>query len=215
MKFIKLLVVLLCMYSLSACEEEYSYPNVVTELTEVETDSQGKLSRLITDRGESYAIGQQPEKLKLVADTLYRVLSVFEPMEEKNSPLHVYSIQPVFAYPPLPIKDFKEGIKTDPVDIQSIWRSGKYLNLILEVQTKDKKHAFHFADDGISTRNDGYRTLNLIFYHDRKDDYEAFTSKYCFSIPLNSYEGKLRKGDKILLHIQTYKEGKTTREFDF
>lgn len=213
MILIRLFVILLCMCSIAACEEEYSYPNVITELTEMQTNSHGKLSKLITDRGKSFSIEQQPENLKLVQDTLYRMISVFEPMEE--AAVRVYSVQPVFARPPLPINEFKGGLKTDPVDIQSIWRSGKYLNLILEVQTKDKKHSFHFADNGISMGNDGRRTLDLIFYHDRGNDYEAFTSKYCFSIPLKQYEGKLTQGDKILLHIHTYKEGMTTREFDF
>ena len=221
MILIRIFFILLCMLSLEACkEDEYAYPNVLTELTETETDSDGMLSQLTTDQGETFKVCEQPADYKFKTDTLYRMLTVFEIMNEQTKQLKVYSARPVFSKVPQPESYFKGSIKTDPVDIQSIWRSGNYLNLILNVQTKDKPHAFHFVDQGIHTCDTTASTtktqvLEITFFHDRKQDYEAFTTKYCFSIPLRPYQNKMRKGDKIRLHINTYKEGETTREFNF
>ena len=217
----RLFLFLLCMLSLGACKEDYSYPNVLTELAEVQTDAGGKLSKLTTDDGRTFSVKIQSAENKFVPDTLYRMLTVFEPLEEQNNQLKVYSAQPVFSKFAQPVSFFKEGIKTDPVDIQSIWYSGSYLNFILCVQTKDKPHVFHFVDQGIhkmnqsGTDSQGKKVLELTFYHDRNKDYEAFTTKYCFSIPLKPYEKVLNKGDIIRLHLNTYKEGKVIREFEY
>lgn len=222
----RLFFILLCMFSVGACKEDYSYPNVLTELAEVQTDEKGGLKELTTDRGETFTVAKYTSTITFTADTLYRMLTVFEPIEANSNQLLVYTAQPVFSELPLPFEQVKDSMKTDPVDIQSIWRSGNYLNMILHVQTKEKPHEFHFVDQGICPYNQKpegnspqaeqkRQVLELTFYHDRKEDYEAFTSKYCFSIPLKTYEGKLRKGDKIRLHLNTYKEGFTIREFDF
>ena len=225
------LLILLCVLSIGACKEDYSYPNVLTELTEVQTDGNGMMKTLTTDRGEAFTIAKCAQAVKLTADSLYRMLTVFEPLEGSNNHLLLHAAQPVFSEYPIPVDKFEDNIKTDPVDIQSIWRSGNYLNMILHVQTKDKKHEFHFVENGIypyelpkggtNTKegsfagDEGRQMLEISLYHDRKDDYEAFTSKYCFSIPLKRYEGKLKKGDVIRLNLNTYKEGNTYRDFEF
>ena len=216
----KLFYILLCMLSLGACKEEYSYPNVLTQLTEIQTDTEGRMVRLITDLGQSYEISLVSSNNKvLVADTLYRMLTVYELGEEPTDPIYIYSAKPVFSEIPKPMSSFENGIKTDPVDVQSIWYSGNYLNMILLVQTKNTPHVFHFVNLGIHTNdaptNKEQKVLDLTIYHDRRGDYEAFTSKYCFSIPLKTFNDQLHKGDLIRFHLNTYKEGTVTREFNF
>ena len=220
----RLSFILLCMLSLGACKEDYSYPNVLTELTEIQTDENGHLKVLTTDRGETFTVGKYVSTTQFTADSLYRMLTVFEPLEEHPNQLLVHVAQPVFSEFPILVNQLEDGMKTDPVDIQSIWRAGNYLNMILHIQTKEKRHKFHFIDHGISPYethsstsqdNKGKQVLELTFYHDRGEDYEAFTSNYCFSIPLRPYEEKLKKGDIIRIHLNTYKEGFITREFKF
>ena len=212
----RIFFILLCMLSLGACKEEYTYPNVLTELTEIQTDAKGQLKELTTDRGEVFTIVQQQANNKFVADTLYRMLTIYEPIIGQTNQILVHSAQSVLSEIPIPASSFEEGIKTDPVDIQSIWKSGNYLNMILLVQTKDKPHVFHFVDQGISLLGNGKRkVLDLTIHHDRKGDYEAFTTKYCFSIPLKTFKHKMQEGDLIRFHLNTYKEGVTTREFKF
>lgn len=215
MRLSKLIFILLCMLSLGACKEEYVYPNVLTELTELQTDENGRFKNLITDRGESFGIAKLTQDSLLVSDTLYRALTVYAPIEGETDLVHIYSANAVFSKIPVKRLDVATEIKTDPVDIQSIWRSGRYLNMILRVQVKNSTHVFHFIEDGITANSDGTRTLSLTFHHDRKKDYEAFTQKICFSIPLWYYESRLQKGDKICLSLNTYKEGVVTKEFIF
>mgnify|MGYP000508053380 FL=1 len=108
----------------------------------------------------------------------------------------------------------RDRIKTDPVAIQSIWRGGNYLNLILQVKVKDQKHGYHFIENKLENK-DGEQTLYLTLYHDRNNDIEGFNRKVYLSVPLWAYAGKLHKGDKIVFNIRTYKEGMTSRIFYF
>ena len=73
--------------------------------------------------------------------------------------------------------------KTDPLDIQSVWKSGNYINLILLPMAKEKSHIFHFIDEGISNNGDGSRTLHLTLYHNQNGDYEAFTDTSSDTLP--------------------------------
>ena len=105
--------------------------------------------------------------------------------------------------------------KTDPWDIQSVWKSGNHINLILLPMAKEKSHIFHFIDEGISDNGDGSRTLHLTLYHNQNGDYEAFTRKSYLSIPLWAYEGQLTQGDKVVLRINTYEKGFVSYEFTY
>lgn len=221
----RLLFILLCMLSLGACKEDYTYPNVLTELAEVETDKNGYIKQLTTDYDKTFNIISYESKGPLVPDTLYRMLTVFEEIKGNEAQLKLYSAQPIFSELTRPFQEFKDSFKCDPVDIQSIWMSKKYLNFILHVQTKDKPHRFHFVDLGIRPADKKYSTkgqtsqenkmLEIALYHDKNNDYEAFTSKYCFSIPLKPYMKTMKEGDVIRLHINTYKEGQAIRDFHF
>ena len=52
------------MLSMGACKEEYEYPDVITEFTEIQTDKNGKPCQLITDQGKTFQITGLPENLK-------------------------------------------------------------------------------------------------------------------------------------------------------
>lgn len=213
------MVLLLCMLLWEGCkEEDYVYPSVVTEFIGAQTDSDGTISQLVADNGTVYPVLQRDGLGGLVADTLYRTISIYEPLPQedgKETAAQLYSCQLVLSMNPLAEKAFKGQIKTDPVDIQSIWLSGNYVNMILLVQYKDQAHAYHFIDEGFTANEDGTRTLNLRLYHDRKNDYEAFTKQVYLSVPLKKYLQSLQKGDKIRFYLNTYKEQETYREFDY
>ena len=213
------IVLLLCMLLWEGCkEEDYVYPNVVTEFIGVQTDHEGTISQLVADNGTVYPVLQRDGRGGLVADTLYRTVSIYEPIvqeEGKGTAAQLYSCQLVLSMDPVAEAAFKGNIKTDPVDIQSIWLSGNYVNMILLVQYKDQTHAYHFIDEGFTPNEDGTQTLNLRLYHDRRNDYEAFTKQVYLSVPLKNYLQLLRKGDKIRFSLNTYKEQETYREFDY
>lgn len=203
---------LLCICLFEACkEEEYVYPDVITEFIGAATDENGTLTRLIADNGEEYRIQARSGLDGLKKDTLYRTISIYQPLE--NQTVQLYSSELVLSMIPVSAKQIIGDIKTDPVDIERMWLSGKYLNMVLLAKVKEESHSYHFIDQGIQKEADGTQTLHLQLYHNRNNDYEAFTRKVYLSVPLWAYDGKLKQGDKIVFHISTYEEGDTQREF--
>lgn len=213
-KFLTYIFLTVFLLSNEGCQEDdYVYPDVLTEFTEVQTNDEGVLTYLLTDQGDKYQILEREGLDGLTPDSIYRTLCVYQITDVEKETVQLYSAQKVLSMLPKPASAFSNGIRTDPLDIQSIWLSGKYLNMVLLPMAKDKSHIFHFVENSLTQDNEGRAQLELTLYHDQNGDYEAFTRKTYLSIPLWGYGNKLDTGDRIVLHIQTYKEGNTTREF--
>lgn len=215
-----LLSTFFCLLFLGACKEnEYVYPNVISTFIDVTTDTSGTLQDLITDKGETLQILNREGLDGLTPDSTYRTVSIYEPKEtdtQGNATALLYSCQLIIAVKPVTANKLPDGIaKTDPLNIQSVWKSGNYLNLILLPMAKEKSHIFHFIEDGITDNEDGSRTLHLTLYHNQNGDYEAFTRKSYLSIPLWAYEGRLAQGDQVILRINTYEKGFVSYEFTY
>ena len=203
--------ILFAVVLLTACgEEEYVFPDLITEMSCLRTDSKGFGTQIITDEGTIWHLQEGSRPDSLTADSLYRVVSRFAPVADSEAV--AYSFWEVIS--PLPKPENEYGsIHMDPVSIQSIWRSGDYLNMVLQVKVKDQEHELSFIDNGVVTNTDGSQTLTLSLFHDRKNDVEGFDQKFYLSVPLWHYQEKLNKGDAIVFQLYTYKEGMTTRTF--
>lgn len=215
-----LLSTFFCLLLLGACkEDEYVYPNVISTFIDVTTDADGTLQNLITDKGETLQILNQKGLDGLTPDSIYRSVSIYEPKAtdaQGNATALLYSCQLIISVKPVTADKLPNGIaKTDPLYIQSVWKSGNYLNLILLPMAKDKSHIFHFVEEGITDNGDGSRTLHLTLYHDQNGDYEAFTRKSYLSVPLWAYEGRLTQGDRVIIRINTYEKGFVSYEFTY
>lgn len=212
------IIILVCIVAFSSCKkDEYVYPSVLTELVDIKTNSSGKLSYIQSDNGDMYQIMERSGLEGFTPDSTYRALSIFEPGESSNDVFtaKVYSCQFVISVIPSPADKFDKGVKTDPLDIDRIWSSGNYINMVLDIMAKDKTHVLNFVDNGITNNADGSKTLDITVYHDQNGDYEAYTKKAYASIPLWPYREVLAEGDRIIVHINTFKEGNTTREFHY
>ena len=196
---------------LTACgEDEYVFPDLVTEFSCLKTDDKGFGTQIITDEGKTWNLQENNRPNKLTPDSTYRVVSRYAPIDETYAT--AYSFWQVTSPIPQP-ESMYETISTDPVSVQSIWRSGDYLNLILQIMVKDQKHELSFIENGITTNEDGSQTLTLTLSHDRNDDVEGFNEKHYLSVPLWHYQDKLNKGDHIVFNLNTYQEGTTSRTF--
>ena len=205
--------ILFAVVLLTACgEEEYVFPDLITEMSCLRTDSKGFGTQIITDEGTIWHLQEGSRPDSLTADSLYRVVSRFAPVADSEAV--AYSFWKVISPLPKPESEY-ESIHLDPVDIQSIWQSGDYLNMVLQVMVKDKEHELSFIDNGITSNANGTQTLHLTLFHHRKDDVEGFMQKYYLSVPLWHYQGKLNKGDTIVFELYTYKEGMTQRTFTY
>ena len=212
-RFLKRYSILLAALLFTSCgEEEYVFPDLVTEMVCLKTDANGYGTHFITDKGHTWNLPKGNQPNKLTADSTYRVVSRYAPLNDTDA--QAYSFYQAISNLPKPAGEY-ESIHTDPVSIQSIWRSGDYLNMVLQIKVKDQKHDLSFIDNGITTNDDGTQTLALTLYHDRKGDVEGFDEKYYLSIPLWHYQDKLNKGDQIVFQLNTYKEGMTSRNYTY
>lgn len=186
--------------SCSDKDDGYVYPSLLSEFADVCTDESGVFSHLLTDKGERLYIVNASEIVAdgVTPDTLYRVLSRYELVEGGAK---VYSLQAIYASYAQPADAFLDGIKTDAVEMQSLWRGGNYLNMILLVKAQDGKHLFCFIEDSLITSPTGVHSLYLSLYHDAGDDVQAYTQKAYLSVPLQPYASVLSFGDSIFFSI--------------
>ena len=195
----------------SACgKEDYVYPNLITEMACLKTDGNGVGTQIVTDQGIVWHLLKDNRPDSLTADSTYRVVSRFAPLNESEA--QAYAFWKVVAPLPKPEKK-SETIHTDPVSIQSMWQSGDYLNMVLHVKVKDQEHELSFIENGITANTDGTQTLMLTLFHNRKGDIEGFDQKFYLSVPLWHYQDKLNKGDRIVFQLNTYQEGMASRTF--
>ena len=199
----------LLIISLWSCsDDDYKYPSVVSEFADVYTNTDGKLDYLITDNNLKLSISNTVSADGLVPDSAYRVICTYQQNEENDKEARLYSISLINA--PYAIPAFLvEEKKNDPVEVQSIWRGGNYLNLILLLKAQNIPHSFLFLQDSIVSVNE--RTnLYISLYHDKEGDLEAYTQKAYLSMPLQPYQRLLKEGDTICLSINTYDKGVQT-----
>lgn len=212
------LLALLC-----SCEDEgdnYRYPSVRTDFVCLTTDATGLLEAMRLDDGRSYAIHLTDELLEAVdyqaptykRDTLYRAIGVYELVttEGGDTVADLYSIGNIISSVPTPLhKD--ETLHQDPVYLQSIWISGGYLNLVLEVKALKGQHSIGFVD----TTPEEMHGKEFTFYHRVIDDVESYRQKLYGSIPLTPFSKQLQQGDTLRFVVNTYDKGKRAWSFAF
>lgn len=195
-------------------EDEYAYPDLLTEMVCIQTNDKGEGFLLETDNGEIWQIPLNQRPTELTPDSTYRVLGRYERPAASDGTTRLYALHSVVSSLPVPEAEF-DSIYMDKVSIQSIWRSGDYLNMILKVMYKDEQHELGFIENGLRTDKDGKKVLSLTLYHNRKDDIEGFYRKCYLSVPLWHYADRLNPADSIVFHLNTYEEGMTSRIFTY
>lgn len=210
------LLTLLC--SCEQAGDDYRYPSVVTDFACLITDAQGKAERMRLDDGSSYRVHFTDDYFEAHerephyhADTLYRAICVYELTTEQDDTLaELYSIGSVMAYAPTPLRE-GERLHQDPVYLQSIWLSGGFLNMVLEIKALNGKHSVGYVD----TTPEGMQGKEFTFYHEVISDVESYRQKLYGSIPLAPFSEQLQPGDTLRFVVNTYDKGNTSYEFTF
>ena len=207
------LLALLC-----SCEDamdDYRYPSVVTDYACLVTDAAGEPSKLHLDNGCAYPIvyadeymEAHPQLPSYKADTAYRVVSIYE--LGSDSVARIYSLSRTVSDIPTPLPT-GEQLHQDPAYLQSIWLSGGYLNMVIEIKALDGKHSIGFVD----TTPEGMKGKEFTFYHKVIDDVESYRQRLYGSIPLQPFDRELQVGDTLRFVIRTYDEGMKRSEFYF
>ncbi|MCE2616820.1 NigD1/NigD2 family lipoprotein [Phocaeicola oris] len=199
---------------LAACshETDYIYPNLITEILDMTTDSNGTASTLIKDNGTIFCINNTMKIDGLSPDSTFRILAKYAIND--NNGCTVYSTIRCISPYPIPREKFKMT-PTDPVTFQSGWVSGNYLNASIVVRMKEQLHSYHFIQDSITSQTDGHKSLYLTLLHFKNNDVEGYNKTIYLSVPLYYYKNILNQGDKVYFSVNTYKNGLIQKEYTF
>ena len=128
-----------------------------------------------------------------------RVIVNFTPLE--NNSIRINSIQQIFLGE-IKSKESPNDIKAEPIKIISIWVSGSYLNMSIQVDYHSKAHSVGLF------RDMQLEKPTLYFMYSRDDDPAGAPTLRYLSFDL----GSLQKNEDFTVYVNTY-EGK--RQFNF
>ena len=201
---------------LCSCEDaadSYRYPSVITDYACLLTDATGQPELLRLDNGNAYPIALTDEYREAYTqlptyktDTTYRVISMYE--LGADSVAHIYSMAQTISMVPTPLRE-GETLYQAPVYLQSIWLSGGYMNIVIELKALAGRHSIGFVD----TTSEGMQGKEITFYHNAYNDIESYRQKLYASIPLIPLREDLQQGDTLRFVINLYDEGITQWEF--
>lgn len=211
-----LLPLLACLFA--ACGDDYHYPSVKLEFLTAFSDAGGGSKYLLTDEGERYAVLENADRLQMKADTFTRIVSNYELVKaaDGTTGVRLYAVLNTISPLPLPAGKFEDGVKTDPVELQSIWLGRDYLNLLLGIKAQDGKHLLHFIEDKIEKDEaTGEVNVELTLYHDASSDVLAYTKRAYVSVPLWNYASEGVRKVTVTLSVNTYADGIKKYQFDY
>lgn len=188
-------------------EGEYSLMR--GDFVEAQADANKQLVSIRTDDGDELSL-TKPYSAKWItkADTIYRCMLYYNKVKDEKgkSQAEIISLAQV-PCPSLKTRaDFDKEIRTDPVKFESVWlsRSGKYLNLYLQLKTgaTDDTAAVQqlaFLTDTLMQNGDGSRTHRILLHHDQNRVPEYYSTKAYISIPTVTIAA-----DSVCLYINSY-----------
>lgn len=186
-----LIMSLICLTGIvSSCSknEDDTYPSIITEMADLYTNDQGVMEKFTTDGGATYkVINGQGDLMK---NALYRILCGYVPSGENAT---IYQAQGVYI-----LRDSTKIAKTDPTDVKSVWKGGRYINMYLSPSTQGGTQYWGLITDSIKN---GHAWVSL--YHNQNGDPLSYTQPTYASLPLDSIKD-IQEGDDITLSINTY-----------
>lgn len=217
-KYCWLLFTLLVFLLTSCGDDDYHYPSVKLEFLTAFSGSDGSLQSVLTDEGEQYPVLENASKLTIDPNSFVRIVSNYEPVKAADgvAGVKLYAALGTISPFPLPADKFEDGVKTDPVELQSIWMGIDYLNLLLGIKAQDGKHLLHFIEDEVvKDKSTGLVTVHLTLYHDAANDVLAYTKRAYVSVPLWQYAEEGVKKVAVTMDINTYSGETKTFQFEY
>lgn len=211
------LPVLACL--LIACgDDDYHYPSVKLEFLTAFSGATGSLQTVLTDEGESYPVVEDASNMQTELNSFVRIVSNYAPAKTADGTDGVKLYATLNAVAPVPVTadKFEGGVKTDPVELQSIWLGRDYLNLLLGIKMQNGKHLLHFVEDKVVLDETGeHLTVHLTLYHDAGGDVSAYTKRAYASVPLWVYAAEGIRKVTVCFTLNTYSGEQKIREFDY
>lgn len=201
---------------------EGSLSQMRADFVEAHTDANACMTSVETDGGERLTL-TPPVALEWAAkpDTTYRALLYYNKTADANGTLTAEPIamQQVLVPQIVTAEDIEGGMKTDPVEFISAWKSvnGKYLNLEIAVKTGTNDGTYNAQTigvtcDGVTENADGTRHISLTLYHDQGDAPEYYSAETYVSVAITRLPVTPAVGDEVSISLNTY-DGVVTRTF--
>ncbi len=164
-----------------------AYPDIITEMADVETDVDGRMTRLVTDDGKSYSISNALTGYQSLA--VYRTVCGFVPSGNSAT---VYQMKGVYV-----LADSTHTAATDPVPMVCAWMAGRYINMQLAPLSQGGTQWWGYI---VGERTEG--RLHLTLHHRQNSDPMSFTVDTYASIAVDRLDG-IAEVDTITLHVNT------------
>ena len=193
-----LILTAVCMMALVSCEDEKEpVGTMFSGFMTGYTDSEGYMTVLNDDFGKQYMVREKSDKLR--PDTMYRIVATVELDENKTALIH--QMIPALSYVAPESSEIPDSMRVkDPVQIESAYIGGGYLNVnvIIKVKKEATKHSFRYAHLNIPGRTE------FTFYHNAYGDEPVYSKRAYVSIPLFGYG--LTTNSKVFLSCKGYEE---------
>ncbi len=167
--------VLVCLAALclTACDDDETYPSVITELADCITDAGGNLTTLRTDEGVSYTLTNPLSGL--TARAMYRCLCGYY-LGDEDGTATLHSLSNAYY-----LRDSTAVAQRDDFTIVSAWQTDRYINLHLQHKTAGGTHYYGYVIDAVE---DDHVYISL--HHNRNGDATSYSADVYASIPLDS-----------------------------
>lgn len=199
---------------MTACgEDDYYYPSVKLEYVTIEAGEDGRIQTLLPDKGASLPVLEDRTGSSISPNTSRRVMSNYEVV---SGGVKIYSLQSLITPVPKPEDDpvYENGVKTDPVEVVSIWLGRDYLNMILNLKVSTGKgHTFGIVEDTSELETKGI--VDMLLYHDANSDEEYYNRRAYISVPLAQYIDR-ENPEQIKIKFNTCKkDGSVDKYYEF
>lgn len=194
------------------------------DFVEATTNASSAVVSIATDDGETLTVSPvYAPTWTAKADTTYRALAYYNKVETNQGgyQAEMIALQQVLVPTVQSLSALKEGLKTDPVTLESAWvsRNGKYINLDLSVKTgttdgETVAQTIGMVCTEVTQHADGTHTIALTLYHDQNGAPEYYSAECYVSVPLSALPVTLSEGDEVQVTIATY-SGSVVKVFDF
>ena len=172
---------------LSSChdDDDAPYPPIVTEMADCPTDAGGTMTAILLDDGTRLTLTNPQTGLK--KSVTYRALAGYTRQADRAT---LYSLTPAAL-----LRDSTSVAHCDPVNVVSLWRTSRYINLHLLPKTQGQAaHAWGFITDSITDRH-----AYLRLHHRQGQDPTSYSTDQYASLPLD-----LVDADRFTIRIRTF-----------
>lgn len=204
---------------LSACNNDSydsgqgAYSLLCADFVMAHANGLGVIDYAITDDGDSLVLSRFVQAGWIVtADSSYRAVMYYNKAGEETGShgrrtvvAEPVSMSAIPVLEPVVLNKDTE-MKTDPVDIESVWmsRGGRYMNAGLYLKVgrggdMSTGHSVGMVHEGYRQNADGTVTACMVLYHDQGDVPEYYSSKVYVSVPLEKISA-----DSVCLRVNTY-----------